>query len=172
MVAHQTVDAEDNLPPLVVTSFKELNFLVVDDSSVSIDLMEGVLKSASVGNVRRASSVFAAVGILAEPEAKIDCVICDHHMEGMTGLALLQRVRAGRNTVLPRDMRFILLTGDSNADLVHAAVALDVNGFIKKPINVAAVLKTIHLAFGRQLRLKAAADYARVVLPTGPKQRQ
>ena len=172
MVAHQTIDVEDDLPPLVVTSFKDLKFLVVDDSSVSVDFMEGVLKSASVANVLRAPSVFAAVGILADPQSKIDCIICDHHMEGMTGLALLQRIRAGRNAVLARDLRFILLTGDSNTDLVHAAVALDVNGFIKKPINVSAVLKTIHLAFGRQLRLKAAADYARVVLPTGPKQRQ
>jgi DNA-binding NarL/FixJ family response regulator len=92
-------------------------------------------------------------------------------MDGMTGLALLQRIRAGRNTVIPRDIRFIMLTGDSSPDLVRAAAALDVNGFIKKPITVGTVIKTVHLAFGRQQQLKPAADYAKIALPTGPRLR-
>jgi len=166
MAAHQPVPPVDDLPPLVVTSLSNLGFLVVDDSAVSISLMEGVLQSASVGAIRTAPSVFAAVGILADPQQKTDCIICDHHMEGMTGLALLQRIRAGRNTVIPRDMCFIMLTADSSPELVRAAAALDVNGFIKKPITVSAVLKAIHLAFGRPLELKPAADYGRVALPT------
>ncbi len=171
MATHDSApsDDDDDLPPLVVTSLSNLSFLVIDDSPVSLALMDGVLNSASVGTVQKASSVFAAASILADPLKKTDCIICDHHMDGMTGLSLLQRIRAGRNTVIPRDIRFIMLTGDSNTDLVRAAAALDVNGFIKKPITVSAVLKTIHLAFGRQLQLKPAADYAKVVLPTGPK---
>lgn len=83
----------------------------------------------------------------------------------MTGLALLQRIRAGRNTVIARDMRFIMLTGDTSPALVQAAANLDVNGFIKKPIAVSAVMKTIHLAFGRTLQLKSATDYANIPLP-------
>jgi DNA-binding NarL/FixJ family response regulator len=165
MAAFRTVDSADDLPPLVVTSFNQLNFLVIDDSSVSVDLMEGVLRSVSVGEVRKAPSVFSAVGVLADPEIRTDCIICDHHMEGMTGLALLQRIRAGRNAIVPRDLRFIMVTGDTSADLVRAAVGLDVNGFISKPISVDAVLKAIHLAFGRPTRLKPAADYAKVMLP-------
>ena len=162
MAAHNVAEPPDDLPPLVVTSFKDVSFLIIDDSAVSRELMEGVLQNADVGKVRTANSVFAAAGILADPGTTTDCIICDHHMDGMTGLALLQRIRAGRNAVVPRDLKFIMLTGDSNPALVQAAARLDVNGFIKKPITVGAVMKTIHLAFGRTPRLKSALDYAKV----------
>ena len=169
MAAHNIVEPPDDLPPLIVTSFKDVSFLVIDDSAVSVELMGGVLQSAAVGTVRKANSVFAAAGILADQQTKTACLICDHHMEGMTGLALLQRIRAGRNTVVPRDMRFIMLTGDTSPALVQAAANLDVNGFIKKPITVGAVMKTIHLAFGRTLQLKSANDYAKIPLPAHAK---
>lgn len=167
-MAANHIASPDDLPPLIVTSFNDVSFLVIDDSVVSCELIEGVLLNAAVGNVRKAPSVFAAAGVLADPDIKIDCIICDHHMDGMTGLALLQRIRAGRNAVVPRDLKFIMLTGDTSPALVQAAAALDVNGFIKKPITVGAVMKTIHLAFGRTLRLKPAADYAKIMLPPPP----
>ena len=156
---------DDELPPLTVTSFSDLSFLVIDDSTISCDLIEGILGSASVGKVTKAPSVFAAAGILTGPNSKTDCIICDHHMDGMTGLAFLQRIRAGKNAIVPRDLPFILLTGDTSAELVHAARALDVSGLIKKPIGVGPVLKSIHLALGREMRLKHAAAYAAVKCP-------
>ncbi len=166
MAAHLTAHDDDELPPLVLTSFDELNLLLIDDDSVSLELMEGMLKSVSVGNIQKAASVFAAAGLLADQKTKIDCIVCDHHMEGMTGLALLQRIRAGKNAIVPRDLKFVIATGDTSPEVVHAAVRLDVNGFITKPLSITAVVKTIHNAFGRAGRLKPAAEYAKVVLPT------
>ena len=158
-------DDEDELPPLVVRSFTDLSCLVIDDDALSCEIVEKILGHAAVGKVTKAPSVFAAAGMLTSPSNKIDCIICDHHMEGMTGLAFLQRIRAGKNTVVRRDLPFILLTGDTSAELVHTARALDVSGLIKKPINVAPVLKSIHLALGREARLKTAAVYAAVKQP-------
>jgi len=168
MASFRIIDPVDEQAPLVVTPLDQLGILVIDDSAVSLDLIEGCLQSISVGRVRKASSVFAAAGILADTTLKTDCIICDHHMEGMTGLAFLQRIRAGRNTIVPRDLRFIVITGDASEPVVRAAVELDVNGFISKPITVNAVTKAVQLALGRPTRLKAAADYARVVVPASP----
>ena len=159
------IQAEDDLPPLVVTSFDHLNFLVVDDDTNYLDLMGALLKSASVGGINKAQSAAAAVAILTDPQSTTNCVICDHHMEGMTGLALLQRIRAGGRAIVPRDLRFIMVSSDSNAELVRAAVQLDVNGFITKPVSKNAVLRGIHLAFGRPFQLKPVTHYSRVVLP-------
>lgn len=164
MAAHLTAQ-DDELPPLVLTSFDELNVLLIDDDTVSLDLLEGMLQSVSVGNIQKANSVFAAAGLLADQKTRIDGIICDHHMEGMTGLALLQRIRAGRNEIVPRDLRFVIVTGDTSPEVVHTAVRLDVNGFITKPLSITAVVKTIHNAFGRPARLRPAAEYAKVVLP-------
>ena len=160
-----TAKDDDELPPLVLASFDELNILLIDDDATSLDLLEGMLKSVSVGNIQKATSVFAAASLLADQKTKIDGIICDHHMEGMTGLALLQRIRAGKNAIVPRDLKFVIATGDTSPDVVHAAVRLDVNGFITKPLSITAVVKTIHNAFGRAGRLKPAAEYAKVVLP-------
>ena len=165
MAAPLTAKDDDELPPLVLTSFDELNILIIDDDTVSLDLMEGMLKSVSMGSIQKATSVFAAAGLLADQKTKIDGIICDHHMEGMTGLALLQRIRAGKNAIIPRDLKFVIATGDTSPDVVHAAVRLDVNGFITKPLSITAVVKTIHNAFGRAGRLKPAAEYVKVVLP-------
>jgi len=160
--APQTAIDDDDLPPLVVRSFNELSFMVIDDNAAACDLVEGILTHAAVGKVMKAPSVFAAAGLLTAPAAKIDCIICDHHMEGMTGLAFLQRIRAGKNSIVPRELPFILLTGDTTPGVVQTARALDVSGLIKKPISVGAVLKSIHLALGREARLKPAAAYAQV----------
>jgi len=156
---------DDELPPLVVRSFTDLTFMVIDDSAVSCDIIEKILGRAEVGRVTKAPSVFAAAGALTDKSAKTDCIICDHHMEGMTGLAFLQRIRAGKNAIVPRDLPFILLTGDTSTEVVHAARALDVSGLIKKPISVGPVLKSIHLAMGRVIRLKPAAAYSAVKCP-------
>jgi DNA-binding NarL/FixJ family response regulator len=159
-------DADDELPPLVVTSFDDLNFMVIDDNGPGLALMERLLKAVAVRSISTADNAFAAVGMLASKRIKADCIICEHKLEGgLTGLALLKRIRAGRNSVIPRDTRFILATDHPQEDLVQTAIRLDVSGLLTKPTNGAGVLKAIHLALGRNPRLKPVAEYAKVVLP-------
>jgi DNA-binding NarL/FixJ family response regulator len=155
----------DDLPPLVVTSFDNLNFMVIDGDAPSLEFTERVLKAAAVSGVSTAGNAFTAVGLFAQQKAKIDCIICDQQLEGMSGLALLKRIRGGRNSIIPRDTRFIIATDQANEALVQAAVRLDVSGFLRKPIGVNAVLKAIHMAFGRVQSLKSVDAYAKVALP-------
>lgn len=156
---------DDELPPLLVTSLSAVNFLVIDDNDISLELMERLLKAVQARGISTARDAFAAVGMLAKQSVKTDCIICDQRLEGLSGLALLQRIRAGRNSVIPRDTRFILATDEPSAELVQTAIRLDVNGFIAKPIGVNAVLKSVQLAFGRATRLKSANDYSKIALP-------
>ncbi len=160
------LQGDDGLPPLVVTSFDDLNFMVIDDNAPGLALMERLLKAVSVRGISTADNAFAAVSMLARQRVKTDCIICEHKLEGgLSGLALLKRIRAGRNSVIPRDTRFILATDHPQEDLVQTAIRLDVTGLLTKPTNGAGVLKAIHLAMGRTPRLKPVSEYAKVVLP-------
>ena len=60
--------------------------------------------------------------------ARVDLIICDWRMPRMTGLELLQQVRA----VHP-DMPFIMVTGNADTESVKAAGELDVSAHIRKP---------------------------------------
>ena len=156
---------DDELPPLVVTSFDTMNFMVNDGDVGALELMQRLLRGISVQGVATARTAFSAVSSLVDQKTKTDCIICDNRLVGMTGLALLKRIRTGRNAIIPRDIRFILATDQPHQDLVEAAIRLDVNGFLTKPMNGSAILKSVQLAFSRSLRLKAIDAYGKISLP-------
>jgi DNA-binding NarL/FixJ family response regulator len=151
--------------PLIVTSFDRLRFIVIDDDRAILQMMEALLSAASVGGVVPAISCFTALNLLADQSKKADCIICDHSMPTMTGLALLQDIRGGRHPHIPRQIPFIMLTSSGQEEVVRTAIALDVHGYIKKPVTKDTVVKAIHRAFNRQITLKPPQDYLTVPLP-------
>jgi len=153
--------------PLVVTSFDRLHFLAIDDDRAILELVDAFLHLASVGGVIKSTSCLAALNILADQQKKIDCIICDHSMPNMTGLELLKQIRAGHHTHVRRDMPFIMLTSHGQEAVVRAAIGLDVNGYIVKPVSKDALVKTIHRTFGRPITLKPAAEYGGMAVPSG-----
>jgi AmiR/NasT family two-component response regulator len=58
-----------------------------------------------------------------------------------------------------------MLTGNAESDAVKAAIALDVHGYILKPISIEKLVTTIDMAFERSIKLKDAAHYRAVELP-------
>lgn len=151
--------------PLLVTSFERLCFAVIDDDRAILQVLEGLLKAAGVVNIIPAISCFTALNLLANQSRKVDCIICDHGMPTMTGLALLQEIRAGRQPHLPRHLPFIMLTSHGQEEVVRAAVALDVHGYVMKPVTKDTLVKAIHRAFNRRIAWKTPEDYLAVRLP-------
>lgn len=145
--------------------FAQVSALVIDDQAPRRKLLESVLKAAGVGRVLTAGDVSAAVQILTAPQAAIDCVLCAQDMAVMSGLALLQRVRAGRNSVVPRDLRFILVTDEASEVLVQGAIRFDVTGFLLEPFTTDTVTKALVYAFNRDVLLKSPGYYAKTDVP-------
>jgi DNA-binding NarL/FixJ family response regulator len=164
-MATQHALPDDELPPLVVTSFDAMNFMVIDGDVSALEVVQGLLKDISVQGIATARTAFTAVSHLADQKTKTDCIICDNRLVGISGLALLKRIRAGRNAVIPRDIRFILATDQPHQDLVEAAIRLDVNGFLTKPMTGSGILKSVQLAFSRSVRIKAVDAYSKIPLP-------
>ena len=88
-------------------------------------------------------------------------------MPGMNGLELLRQVRTDQ-TRLPRDTKFVILTSFSNTEVLGAAMALDVNGFLAKPIRIGVVMERIDRAVQETFQLRAEDEYESVEtnLPT------
>jgi DNA-binding NarL/FixJ family response regulator len=154
-------------PPLVVTSFTSSAFLIIDGHKPSLDVTAAFLQAMSAGTILSAPDAASAANVLVDRKGNIDCLICENHLADKSGLALLQRIRTGRNAVLPRDTRFIFVTGDSDAAVVRAAAQLDAHGFLVKPATFEAFSKTLQIAFGRLPALRPAAEYAALTLPPG-----
>ena len=70
--------------------------------------------------------------ILNSAESKINIVMSDCNMPNCTGLDLLKRVRSDGRT---KDLPFLLLTAESEASQVHAALAAGVDNYMIKPFS-------------------------------------
>jgi CheY-like chemotaxis protein len=95
---------------------------------------------------KRWEMVFAGSGeaALAELEhGRFDAVVSDMRMPGMTGVALLERVRA----VSPRTVR-IMLSGSADSDEVVRATAA-VDELLTKPCDSATLRSTLERLIGR-----------------------
>lgn len=151
--------------PLIVTSFEALRVLVIDDDRAILELVEAILKAAGVGGVVKAVSALGALNILADRHKRFNCVVCDYGMDVMNGLTLLKEIRSGKHAYIPRDQCFIMLTAHGQEAVVRAAIELDVNGYVRKPVTKDSLTKAIHRAFNRTPALKAPEIYAAVAVP-------
>ena len=137
-----------------------MTILLVDDESFQRHLLREVLKRVGFQHVTEADS--AQTALLKMAEESFDVVLSDVQMPGMNGLELLRQIRMGQ-TPRPRDTRFIIFTSFSNTEVLGVAMALDVNGFLAKPIRIDVVIDKIERAVDEKLQLRAKTDYESVV---------
>jgi two-component system, chemotaxis family, chemotaxis protein CheY len=136
-------------------------FLVADDHSYMIEVIAEILNHFGAEQTARADGVDAAVNCI-NPRAAFDAIICDFNMKPLNGIQFLQAIRSGKHREIKRDQRFILLTGHGEMDVVKAAKALDVNGYVVKPVAPDTFIKTVQRALGPAPPLKTASDYERI----------
>lgn len=145
--------------------FTQVAFVVVDDEPAVVKLISALLKNVGAKKVHEANSATSTLDILTDNNEKIDCVISDHGMEPLTGLELLQKIRIGTNPAISRNLRFLMLTGHGDKEVVTTALALDVDGYMIKPVSLGGLVSSVERAFARKRILKAGSDYATVALP-------
>lgn len=119
----------------------QLRVLAVDDNAVNLMVLEQLLTSLDM-HVARAASGPEALEILAE--AAFDLVLTDIQMPGMTGLDVLQHLRAtpGPN----RNAPVIALTADVTSGGRERYLAQGFTDHSSKPIELPALLEAIDRA--------------------------
>ncbi len=107
-----------------------MNVLIVDDYKTMLRIIRNLLKQIGFNNVDEASDGTEALGKLRAKTFGL--VISDWNMEPMTGLQLLQSVRADDKL---KSLPFIMITAESKTENVVAAKQAGVSNYIVKPFN-------------------------------------
>lgn len=91
------------------------------------------------------------------------CVITDFAMSNGNGLELTKAIRGGK-TAIDRSTPIILLTGHANTFVIHAALQLDVNAFVVKPVSQKTIKNKVIRVLTVHIDIKEAKEYSSVVL--------
>ena len=109
---------------------KSLNVLIVDDYKTMLRIIRNLLKQIDINNVEEACDGTEALSRLRR--GNFDLIISDWNMAPMTGLQLLQEVRADARL---KSLPFIMITAESKTENVVAAKQAGVSNYIVKPFN-------------------------------------
>lgn len=104
-------------------------FLVVEDVDTSRMLVSGLLRSLGATEVVTAINGDDALEKI-ERKGRPDVILCDWVMPGMDGLSLLSVVKP-----LYPEVKFVMLTAQTEAEHVRQAAYLKVDGYVAKPFS-------------------------------------
>ena len=121
----------------------KMNVLIVDDYKTMLRIVGNLLKQLGFANIDEATDGASALEKLRQKPYGL--VISDWNMEPMTGLQLLQEVRA--DTKL-KPLPFIMVTAESKTENVVAAKQAGVSNYIIKPFNADTLKKKIESVLG------------------------
>lgn len=131
-----------------------LKAVVIDANAISRDLLTSVLDSGGYHVVGGANTSAAGIANMVKLQPQIVCI--DIGQPDEEGLGKLDTLRAG----LPKALLF-LVSGKLDQDLLQAALAHGVHGFIVKPFNGVSVLASIRntvIKVAKQHRQAKSAD--------------
>ena len=142
-----------------------LKVLVVDDDPLACKIMETSLQAIGVQDVEVANNGADALKAMLMEHDPFDLVVSDLNMGPINGLELLKVIRIGYKNI-KRGTRFIVFTGLVDMALVPPALALDVNGFLPKPVSIDHLKDAIKHAFDLEVAGQDPNVYRRVHVPT------
>lgn len=122
---------------------RSINVLIVDDYKTMLRIVRNLLKQINFNNVEEASDGTEALQKLRS--GQFGLVISDWNMEPMTGLQLLQEVRADARL---KPTPFIMVTAESKAENIVAAKQAGVSNYIVKPFNAETLQSKIEKVLG------------------------
>lgn len=115
---------------------ENFSILIVDDAAMIRKLVGNVLSSLGFTDITEAASGREAINLLAHN--KFDFIITDWRMDDLDGIEIVRHVR-GRRSNIP----IIMLTGNTEASYVKAAISAGVNGYLLKPFSAEQLVKRI-----------------------------
>ncbi|WP_240776189.1 MULTISPECIES: chemotaxis response regulator CheY [Nitrincola] len=121
-----------------------MKILVVDDFSTMRRIIKNLLRDLGFTNVDEADDGKTALPILQQ--GRIDFLITDWNMPGMTGIDLLKAVRADPNL---SHIPVLMVTAEAKKEQIIAAAQAGVNGYVIKPFTAVVLKEKIEKIFER-----------------------
>lgn len=115
-------------------NWSALRVLVVEDNRNFQLIIQTILKSLGVRDIRMASSGKEGLEKLADP---VDLILCDWRMDGMDGLEFVaEALRRGASG------KIIMMSGYSSEEVRDQALQVGVDDFLEKPITARGFMET------------------------------
>ena len=147
----------------VLRSLDVTGVIQAKDGGEAISIIQGMTESDAVGGVSMTRKLDLTDKRVNFPSV-FDCIITDFNMHPLNGLHILKAVRTG-TAGCARDTSVIILTGFSDDYLISAALQLDVDAFILKPISRIELQTKISRILMSPIEPKAPGDYQKIAVP-------
>lgn len=135
--------------------------LITDDEDFSRFFVVRMVRELGCTDILEAVDGVDGIEKLKECAGDLSVLILDFNMPRQNGLSVLKAIRTG-SAGIPRDTNVLMLTSSSDFVLVGAAMALDVDAFLIKPVSEAALVDRMGKIFVATRELKDSAVYASV----------
>lgn len=123
---------------------KDISILVVDDFSTMRRIIKNLLRDLGFTNVEEADDGKTALPILQQ--GRIEFLITDWNMPGMTGIDLLKAVRSDPKLA---NIPVLMVTAEAKKEQIVAAAQAGVNGYVIKPFTAVTLKEKIEKIFER-----------------------
>lgn len=138
--------------------------VVADDEQFSRAIVIRMIRDLGCRDALTASTGQEAIHHLQASTAHKTLLLSDFNMPGIDGLSLSKLIRTGK--VGPNDLPIIMLTGHADSNLVSAALALDVDSFVIKPVSVVQLANRLSRVLGEKREIGPPAAYAKIDVET------
>jgi len=120
----------------------KMKFLVVDDFSTMRRIVRNLLKELGYTNVDEAED--GAVALQKLQGGGFDFVVTDWNMPNMTGIELLQAIRANAQF---KDLPVLMITAEAKKENIILAAQAGASGYIVKPFTAATLSEKLGKIF-------------------------
>lgn len=110
-----------------------MRILAVDDDSIMLEILSGVIDVAGYQNLTLASSGKEALQLIARSPTPYDCLLLDIQMPEMDGIQLCEKIRAVEGY---EETPIIMVTAMSEKSYVEAAFVAGATDYVTKPFDV------------------------------------
>ncbi len=118
--------------------FAKMGALIVNSEAAIVSIVTTILQSMGMTHIQRVLDGDKAMALFGEDPDFVNFVVCDWTMPGMTGLQLIEKIRAV-NATIP----ILILSGDASIENVKAALTAGVSQFIAKPFTAGDMQKRV-----------------------------
>ena len=139
--------------------------LLADDEHFTRMFVVRMLRDLGCSELVEASNGFIALEKLKESARGPSIILLDFNMPEANGLQVLKAIRSGE-AATSRDARIVMLTGSSDFGLVKAAMALEVDAFILKPVSLTVLSTRLEKLLTETREVRGAEVYRKVEIDT------
>lgn len=118
---------------------EKYKILITDDMQSMRTMLKSILLHAGFRNLTEAENGQAALEKLKHE--KFDLMICDWDMPRMSGLEVLETIRADEAM---QKLPFVMITANADRDKVTQAIQAGTDGYIIKPLQPESLLQVVN----------------------------